>query len=111
MKAARITIALGLAGLTFGALSAQAQFVDGNRLFSHMTGNAMDRAHAYGYVSGIYDTMKTYAFCPPSSVTVGQVNDMVQQFLETNPQHRSHAGDQIVVHVLRRAWPCKKDGT
>lgn len=105
MKVVRTTLALGMA---LAAMSAQAQFVDGNKLLRFMQGDAMDRVHGYGYVSGVYDVMKNVMFCPPTNVTVGQVNDMVKIFLEQNPQHRSLIGDEIVVHVLKTAWPCKK---
>jgi len=86
--------------------SAHAEFISGNKLFDHLNGEASDRIYAMGYIVGVFDTGRGVVHCPPSGVTVGQVRDMVHNFLRSNPQDRNFSGDSIVNHVLKNVWPC-----
>ncbi len=98
MRAALITLAL--------CGSAHAEFLDGNKLLSDMKGSHGFQMSALGYVMGVADAIQGAVACVPPSVTSGQVQDMVRNYLEANPAVRHLTGDMIVTHVLKQAFPC-----
>lgn len=93
------------------SLHAHAEFFDGNKLLARIKGDTYDYANAIGYVIGVADMMRNIAHCPPDNITAGQILDMVKQHLEDNPSTRHFTGDQHVVYVLKKAWPCAKKGS
>lgn len=104
MKAAALLLA-------FAATTAQAEFFTGNKLHqwaTEMNSSTIFWAMLHGYVSGAYDMGVGSAHCAPSSITLGQVVDMVKLHLENNPAIRHASGDLIVTFVARQAWPCPK---
>jgi hypothetical protein len=88
--------------------SAQAEFLDGNKLLSDMQGSNTDQIHAIGYVVGVADAIRGVAYCPPENITAGQLTDMVRNYLINTPAIRHNTGDRIVSHVLKTVWPCAK---
>lgn len=90
---------------------AHAEFADGNKLLSDMTGDAMDRMHALGYITGVFDAGRSIVHCPPNNVTAGQISDMVKNYLSNVPADRHLTGDTIVFKVLKATWPCAKRGS
>ncbi len=86
--------------------SAQAEFMDGNKLLSDMQGTTTDQIHSIGYVVGVADAIRGVVYCPPSNVTAGQLTDMVKNYLINTPAIRHNTGDRIVSHVLKMMWPC-----
>ena len=93
------------------ATSAQAEFVDGNKLLADMNGSVTRQMAALGYVMGVSDALTNVTVCMPVTVTAGQVHDMVRHHLEANPQTRHFTGDSLVSHVLTRVWPCQRRGS
>lgn len=93
------------------ATSAQAEFVDGNKLLADMNGSGMRQMAAIGYIMGVADALTSVTVCMPPTVTAGQVHDMVKNHLEANPQTRHLTGDSLVSHVLTRVWPCQRRGS
>jgi hypothetical protein len=91
--------------------TAHAEFKDGNKLYSQMTGNTSEELHAVGYVMGVSDAYHGVLHCAPSTVTAGQVTDMVKQHFVANPSTRHYSADTIIGHVLSKAWPCAKKGS
>lgn len=87
--------------------SAQAEFKDGNRLYSEMTGSQMNQMAAIGYVTGVADALMDISYCAPNNITAGQIFDMTKQYLEEQPQLRHVSADRIINRVLSRTWPCK----
>ena len=85
---------------------AHAEFKDGNKLYSEMTGNQYERMASIGYVMGVSDALMGITFCGPSTITAGQVYDMIRQYLEMYPANRHNSGDRIINQVLKTAWPC-----
>ena len=85
---------------------AQAEFFTGNKLLGYMRGSDVEEMFAAGYVIGVADAIRGVLYCPPDSVTVGQLGDMVKQYLLGNPSQRHQTADTVVVHVLRTTWPC-----
>lgn len=96
------------AALMVVATSAQAEFKNGNRLYEQMTGSNFDQMNAMGYVTGVADALNGVTYCPPATVTAGQLNDMVRNYLQQNPAIRHFTGDLIVRRVIEDMWPCEK---
>lgn len=100
MRAALLTLAL-LCG------SAHAEFYTGNDLLQRMNSDVLaERSAAIGYVMGVADSGHGVNYCPPESVTSGQLRDMVRNYLTNTPAVRHLAADSIVTHVIKSQWPC-----
>jgi hypothetical protein len=92
------------------AFSAQAQYINGNMLHSYFQGTVSDRQFALGYVGGVVDALDDELFCIPSKANLGQLRDIVQQFLTNNPSVRQQHGAALVAVALMEVFPCKKGG-
>jgi hypothetical protein len=108
MKKLILTTCLTL--LSLAANAQQFHFESGNKLLDQMNGSNMDRMYALGYVAGAVDAMNNAVFCLPRSATVGQVNDMVKNYLTNVPQDRHFSADSIIAKVFGVAFPCAKGG-
>lgn len=98
--------------LALSALSANAEFKSGNKLYEELNGSTMNQMYALGYIVGVADALAGIAICMPDNVTAGQINDMVKNYLAAVPADRNNTADRIVFKVLRDVWPCKnKTGT
>lgn len=98
------------------ALPVHAQMFDGNKLLdifkkAETSGNHVDWGMSRGYVAGVYDANIGVAFCTPSSMTLGQLSDMSQKYLENNPAVRHLPAEAIIIYFLGKTWPCAKKGT
>lgn len=92
--------------------SAQAEFKDGNKLYSQMTsGVNSDWFVAIGYITGVADAGNGVVSCPPPNVTAGQLFDAVKQHMDGAPTLRHFSADLIINHVMGKAWPCPKRGS
>lgn len=101
---------IAIASILAVSMTAQAEFMDGNKLLSEMNGNFGNQMSALGYVSGVTDTLMGVTVCPPSTITVGQVHDMTKKYLEQFPADRHNSADRIIGYILKSAWPCAKKG-
>ena len=92
------------------ALTAHAEFKDGNKLLSQMqkeyAGN--DWFNAIGYVTGVVDAHNGNLFCAPATSTAAQLFDMTKQYLSENPAVRHMPADLLIAVALSKPWPCKK---
>lgn len=87
--------------------AAHAEFLDGNKLHGYLTSESTtQRAIGIGYVMGVADAMHGVAYCPPETVTAGQMRDMVSNYLANVPADRHLSADLIVSKVLKSVWPC-----
>lgn len=98
------------------ALPAQAQMFDGNKLLdifkkAETAGNHVDWGMSRGYVAGVYDANIGVTFCTPPSMTLGQISDISQKYLENNPAVRHLPAEAIITFFLGKAWPCAKKGS
>lgn len=96
--------------IALSTTAAQAQFKDGNKLLSEMTGSQSAQLLALGYVQGVSDAFSDVIFCPPGNVTAGQLQDMTKQYLEMYPGQRHRSADMIMADIFKKAWPCPKRG-
>jgi hypothetical protein len=84
-------------------------FTDGNKLLADMDeGSSTKRMYALGYVAGVVDSMNRFMFCLPSSVTIGQLTDMVHNYLRNTPSERHQPADVIIAKAFSVVFPCKK---
>ena len=99
-----------LAVLMCVPVMAHAEFLDGNRLLALMNGTTSDKIQAIGYVQGVFDAYSSLLICAPATITAGQVNDMIKNYLTNSPAIRHHTADTIVGEALGKVWPCEKKG-
>ena len=95
---------LALALLTLST-AASAQFYSGNDLLERL--NDPEREFfAMGYIAGVSDLGIREYHCPPQTVTLGQVRDMVHNSLNRDPSNRHMAASVLVTIILMERWPC-----
>jgi hypothetical protein len=87
---------------------ANAEFIDGNNLYSKMNSDYQDQAYAMGYITAIADAFSGTAICLPTNARVGQITDVVKQYLYRHPEQRQYTADAIVFTSLKEVWACKK---
>jgi hypothetical protein len=99
-----------LALLLFSA-SAQAAFIDGNKLLEYAREEERSGTSSgmlLGYIAGVHDAFDNTAICTPSNATLGQLKAVVVKFLKENPEVWAKNGDNVIFLALGRAFPCKK---
>lgn len=60
------------------------------------------------YVVGFHDAGDNRLFCTPQSVTVGQLQAVVEKYLRANPEQWHERASVAVTAALASAFPCKK---
>lgn len=100
--------------------SLSAGYVSGNDLYRDCTAEKNDltyyqtRARCSAYIVGAADgideerTMSGIAECVPSNVAIGQLRDIVVDYLKKNPQNRHYTGYSIVSVALISAFRCQQ---
>lgn len=100
-----------IAALAFVPMMAHAEFFTGNKLLGLLqSSSTLDRVHALGYIQGVFDAHMGSNICPPNNVTAGQVNDMIQNYLENSPSVRNKTADIIIRDAFKGIWPCANRG-
>ena len=87
--------------------AASADFYSGNDLLERMQDPAR-AAIATGYVAGVSDMGAGEYHCAPGDVTLGQVRDIVRQYLINTPANRHMSAAVLVTVPLMNTWPCPK---
>jgi len=110
-------VALLLAVLSAGRAEADSSFRSGNELFRECTADTeqpAQQATCFGYVAAISDVLdggnpiNGYRVCQPKTgVNLGQMKDIVVQWLQRNPQDRHRAAAGLVAKALSEAFPCR----
>lgn len=92
---------------------AQAEFYTGNDLLERIRSrDSIERLEALLYIAGAADAHRGAVSCPTPEVTLGQVYDLVKNYLERNPERRHQPGDWIVAAAMRPVFPCRtRSGT
>ena len=90
------------------SLSANAEFVDGNKLHSWITGDDSGQLVGKGYIAGVFDAFHGLGHCAPANVTLGQVTEMTKITLSANPANRHEGASLLILVMLERYWPCPK---
>jgi hypothetical protein len=95
--------------LAVTSIAARAEFLSGNELLSQLDGESYsERGFALGYIAGVADAVENVLVCAPTSVTTGQMRDIVWKYLRANPQSRHFTASSLVVEALRKVWPCRR---
>ena len=81
----------------------------GNTLLRDLENTDFGKMYVLGYVVGAADAYGGNALCIPSTVTKGQLLDVVHQFLRAKPQHRDLPADVLVLLSLSEHWACPKN--
>ena len=99
---------LALAAMVMATAAQAGTFWDGNKLYSKLRGETMEQMQALGYIMGVSDAVDTVTVCSPTTVTSGQMLDIMKQYLESTPTVRHLPADTLIKVVLGRVWPCDK---
>lgn len=76
--------------------------------------NLIAQGNCYSYIRGALNGIDgTVAlagipdiFCIPERVTMGQINDAIIRYLETNPQRRHLPASLLIIQALINSFPC-----
>jgi hypothetical protein len=91
--------------------AASAQFYNGNDLLQRMdSGEAHHQMLAMGYIAGVVDMTRNDYHCAPSTVSLGQARDLVQNSIRNDPASRHLSGAVLVTLTMMGVWPCAKKG-
>ena len=88
-------------------------WVDGNQLHKWCSAdNGTLLAGCSVYVSGITDVMVDapvlgWSACFPDHMTIGQLGDVVERWLEQHPELRHYGASELVAEALSTAFPCE----
>jgi hypothetical protein len=85
-----------------------AEFVNGNSLLNDIQSTeGLRKSFAMGYIAGVADSHQSVTYCPPGGVNLGQLRDMIEQYLIINASTRNLSADVLIGDMLNRRWPCK----
>jgi hypothetical protein len=94
--------------LLFVPTIASAEFHTGNDLYSDLLSESTGkRMYALGYIAGVSDAGHGGSHCIPSTVNLGQIQDMTIDYLRKNADIRHLSADILVGLMLLERWPCK----
>ena len=103
MKIALILLA------TLLATSAHADFKSGNEVLENINSdNYYNKGNAMGYIMGVVDAYSGIYICPPETITGGQVQDIVKNYLTQIPAKRHQGASVLVYSAMVEFFPCKK---
>lgn len=92
-------------------LTANAEFLSGNKLLQLLEGKERDQEIALAYIAGSADSSMGVISCPPAGVTLGQIRDITKRLLVEVPEERHKSADSFIWSAMRATWPCKKQNT
>jgi hypothetical protein len=102
MRAILMSVALATASIPHHA---KADFYDGNELFSHCIGETYsERSRCQGYVAGVWDSSDFDKVCPAPNVRLGQIVDVVKNYLRDRPEDRHFAAESLAVAAFEKAF-------
>lgn len=97
-----------LAALCFIPVMANAEFISGNDLYKDLRSEStVDKVYALGYIAGVSDAGQGGSHCIPTTVSLGQIQDMAINYLRKNPEIRNLSADVLLSMMLMERWPCK----
>jgi hypothetical protein len=118
----RVVLAGAMLGWALAATAAEDQS-SGNYWKALCDQPQYDYACAY-YINGLVDGMKmavtettlisrgtaskAFGYCPPSTVSVGDMKMVFRKYLDEHPKERQYRGASLALEAWRLAWPCPK---
>ena len=109
-KGGQLIMLLVTAGLLWPVSAFSGDFYSGNDLSAKCTApeGSLDRVYCLGIMAGLADAFETDGTtCLPKNSSVGQVNDVVTDYLRSHPADRHRAAAVLGRLALREAFPCK----
>lgn len=119
---ARWTLVIVTLGWSLAATAAEEQS-SGNYWKALCDQPQYDYACAY-YINGLVDGLlmgvtetsliprstanKVYGYCPPSTVSVGDMKMVFRKYLDDHPKERQYRGASLALEAWRLKWPCPK---
>ncbi len=87
-----------------------AQFYSGNDLKQKCAAPSYtDEAICMGYVTGVYDTLKSQGtICSSGGVTVGQLQEIVKKYFVQYPERLHFTAESLVRSSFREVFPCSR---
>ena len=93
------------------ATAAHATYYDGNELLNRLNSeDSGNRMLALGFIAGVSDSTRGRFHCIPNNVQLGQIRDMVRNYLTNTPAERHFSAHSIVREILREVFPCNTGG-
>lgn len=95
----------------FTSFLAARAFESGNELLQDCTRQV--QSLCLGYIEAVSDALSGnsvngYEACIPLEVTVGQLQDIVVQYLRQDPRDRHLGAIGLVAHAISNAFPCRQ---
>ena len=106
----RLMMLLVTAGLLWPVSAFSGGFYSGNDLYAKCTApeGSLDRVYCIGIMAGLADAFETDGTtCLPKNASVGQVMDVVVNYLRDHPDGRHFAMAREAELALNSAFPCK----
>ena len=98
--------------LGLSTASATTVYETGNHLLRDLrdpSGSGFGTAYSLGYIIGAADAYSVTHLCIPGTVTKGQLQDVVFQYLLANAAIRDLPADILVLMALSQHWACPKE--
>jgi Rap1a immunity proteins len=95
-----------------GQVATAAVYETGNKLLEHCRGGDF-LLYCMGYIVGVVDDFEISLAvlhkppCLPTTVTQGQIKDVVVNYLVAHPEHRDWTAAPLVRTAVVQAWGCK----
>jgi len=102
-----------LCALSLSTAPATTVYETGNHLLRDLrdpSGSGFGTAYSLGYIVGAADAYSVTHLCIPGTVTKGQLQDVVFQYLLANAAIRDLPADVLVLMALSQHWSCPKEG-
>ena len=94
--------------IAFVSTTCLADFQTGNQIKSICDSTSdVSRGICLGYVTAIVDSNAGTKFCPPLTVTGGQVESIAKKFFNDNPEKLHLSATSVIVEAMSRAFPCQ----
>jgi len=95
-------------------LSVSAFFMDGHLLMEMMNAEknpntelGFDAGVFNGYITAIADVQGDVSWCPPNSVQMNQISDIVSRYLLSHSENLHRPAVFLVMTALEEVYPCR----
>lgn len=86
-------------------------FIEADERFSinsPIAGDEYQSGILFGYVVGVHDALNGVLFCTPRDISIGEMADVVKNYLKNNPRELNKNASEIVRIAFTKTYPCKK---
>jgi len=84
-------------------------YLDGQKLYTALSGGGLGEMFALGYVAGVSDSTQSDGLhCAPNSLQTGTLADVIEHELKDVPEYRTAPATHLITLAMMVHWPCKK---